>query len=201
MSFVLKNILAFLASAFLVVLTLGALFIDICWFHNGIKEISVTEVFQELMLGAIVVQFMRQAFRSANGRQSAVLIAGFFGCMLIREMDFLFDEISHGAWVWFALAAALLSIGYCLSQPAATTEQLAEFMRHPSYGMMASGLLCILVFSRLFGMHILWEQIMQEEYSRLVKNMVEEGVEFFGYALCLSSTGWYLSSQRKRSPA
>ncbi|MCK1967664.1 hypothetical protein MT962_001476 [Franconibacter sp. IITDAS19] len=191
MAFVLKNILAFFASAFLVVITLSALYIDIAWLQDGIKEMSATEIVQELMLAATVMLFLSYGSRPGEIRQGAVLIAGFFGCMLIREMDFLFDQIRHGSWVWFALLTALLSIGYCARKPVDTVRQLARFMRHPAYGMMFSGLLCILVFSRLFGMHFLWQQLMQEGYDRLVKNMVEEGVEFFGYALCLSSTCWY----------
>ncbi|HAZ54391.1 MAG TPA: hypothetical protein DCY50_05065 [Franconibacter helveticus] len=197
MSFVLKNILSFFASALLVLLTVSALYIDIAWLHDGINETSITKIMQEVMLAAIAFLLLRHGYREREMRQGAFLIAGFFSCMLIREMDFLFDEIRHGAWVWFALVAALSSIGYCLTRPRDTVRQLARFMRHPSYGMMFSGLLCILIFSRLFGMHILWEQVMEEGYNRLVKNMVEEGVEFFGYALCLSSVGWYLLNNER----
>lgn len=35
--------------------------------------------------------------------------------------------------------------------------------------MMISGLLAILVFSRLFGMHGLWYAVLEENYARVVK--------------------------------
>ncbi|CDL60957.1 FIG00731417: hypothetical protein [Klebsiella pneumoniae IS39] len=54
--------------------------------------------------------------------------------------------------------------------------------------MMISGLLAILVFSRLFGMHGLWYAVLEENYARVVKNTVEEGSESFGYMLCLTAT-------------
>lgn len=51
-----------------------------------------------------------------------------------------------------------------------------------------------LVFSRLFGMHGLWYAILDQSYVRVVKNVVEEGSESFGYMLCLiASVGYYCS--------
>ncbi len=50
-----------------------------------------------------------------------------------------------------------------------TLSQLAEYTRTPYYGMMISGLLAILVFSRLFGMHGLWYAVLEENYARVVK--------------------------------
>ncbi|WP_236127652.1 hypothetical protein [Cedecea colo] len=119
--------------------------------------------------------------------------------MLIRELDFIFDELSHGCWVWFALFTALACISYALRNKEKTLEGIASFMRHPAYGMMLSGLLCVLIFSRLFGMHTLWEGLMLDGYNRLVKNMVEEGTEMFGYILCMLSTIWYLRHRPERS--
>ena len=71
-------------------------------------------------------------------------------------------------------------------------EQLTQYTRTPGYGMLISGLLAILVFSRLFGMQGLWQAILDDGYVRVVKNVVEEGSESFGYMLCLTaSIGYY----------
>ncbi|EOW9564629.1 transporter, partial [Enterobacter hormaechei] len=57
-----------------------------------------------------------------------------------------------------------------------------------------SGLLAVLVFSRLFGMQVLWHDILEHGYMRVVKNVVEEGSESFGYMLCLAaSLGYYVT--------
>lgn len=197
MKFIFKQSLFLLLSVLIVALAVVALFLDIHWLHNDVKELSITEVSQEIILAVIIGINVFQAVRGREKTRISVLIAGFFGCMLIREMDFLFDAIAFGSWVWFALAVAAVSLFLGLKKPAEAVNQLAVFMRHPAYGMMFSGLLCILIFSRLFGMHILWQQLLQDEYIRVVKNTVEEGSELFGYLLCLMSTCWYLATNRK----
>ncbi len=64
----------------------------------------------------------------------------------------------------------------------------------PWYGILLSGLLAVLVFSRLFGMQVLWHAILEHGYMRVVKNAVEEGSESFGYMLCLAaSLGYYIT--------
>ena len=127
-----------------------------------------------------------------------MLVGGFFLCMLIREMDFAFDALWHGAWVWFALAVALVCLWYAARHIAATLRGLADFVTHPGYGMMCAGLLCILVFSRLFGMSVLWQTLMLDGYNRVVKNMVEEGCELLGYGLCLLATLSYMKTVLRR---
>ena len=190
-TFILKRAALFLFSAALVALSALALFIDVKWLNDTVQEISVTEVAQELILAAIVAIFIFLAIRDRASRNLSILIAGFFGCMLIREMDFAFDALAHGAWVWFALLTTLVSLLFALRKPRDAASQLAQFLRHPACGMMMAGLLSVLVFSRLFGIHLLWQNLMQESYLRLVKNMVEEGIELFGYTLCLVSSLWY----------
>lgn len=75
-----------------------------------------------------------------------------------------------------------------------TLEQLAKYTQSPWYGILLSGLLAVLVFSRLFGMQVLWHAILEHGYMRVVKNAVEEGSESFGYMLCLAaSLGYYIT--------
>ncbi|CAI2410783.1 Uncharacterised protein [Serratia ficaria] len=182
-----------LCSAFLAALA-GLIFIDVHWLHNFVYETSLTEIAQELMLATISASFFIAACRDVAYRPAWVLVGGFFLCMLIREMDFAFDLLWHGAWVWFALAVTLACLAYGVRHRAATLRGLLYFTTHPGYGMMCAGLLCILVFSRLFGMNALWQELMLEGYNRVVKNMVEEGCELMGYAFCLVATLDYMKS-------
>lgn len=156
--------------------------------HPGV---SLTEVVQESVLAVIVLVHLLLARKYAHLRYSNILIGGFFLAMLIRELDGLFDLLSHGSWVWFALLATAGSLLLPLRHLRQTLSQLAEYTRTPYYGMMISGLLAILVFSRLFGMHGLWYAVLEENYARVVKNTVEEGSESFGYMLCLTATLGY----------
>lgn len=192
---------AFALSAAFMAALVGLVFIDVHWLHNFVHETSLTEAAQELLLLAISGGFFAGARRQAERRSAWLLVGGFFLCMLIREMDFAFDALWHGAWVWFALAVALACLWHAARHIAATVRGLAYFVTHPGYGMMCAGLLCILVFSRLFGMSALWQTLMLDGYNRVVKNMVEEGCELLGYGLCLLAALSYLKdalTSRKR---
>lgn len=188
-----KAVTFLLYCAFLAALV-GLVFIDVHWLHNFVHETSLTEAAQELLLLAISGGFFAAARRQAERRSAWMLVGGFFLCMLIREMDFAFDALWHGAWVWFALAVALACLVHAARHIAATVRGLAYFVTHPAYGMMCAGLLCILVFSRLFGMSALWQTLMLDGYNRVVKNMVEEGCELLGYGLCLLATLSYMKT-------
>lgn len=171
------------------------LHVDVNLLKNGLSETSFTEVVQESILFIIVVIHLVRARKDSAMRQCNVLIAGFFLAMLIRELDAVFDLVRHGSWVWFALVASIVTIAYALRKPSQVAQQLIAYARQPSYGVMVAGLLTILIFSRLFGMSILWQSILQEGYARIVKNMVEEGVELFGYILCLGASVNLLSAR------
>lgn len=190
-----KPALQFIVSSLFGLIAVLCVFIDINVFHNNLSEISVTEIVQESVLFAIVAIHLWLARSTTQQRQCNILIAGFFMSMLIRELDGLFDLISHGCWVWFALSAALIAIICVIPQRANIIDQLAGYAKKPCWGIMMSGLIFVLVFSRLFGMGSLWHHILQDGYLRLVKNMVEEGCELFGYLLCLMATLSWVSEK------
>lgn len=187
-----NELLVFLAQGLFLTLIMGLIFIDVSWMSDGLHENSFTEISQEVMLAIISGLFFVQAMKHPRLRGSLALVGGFYGCMLIREMDFLFDELHHGSWVWFALALALTSLLVALRHPARTLAGLVALLRHRAWHMMAAGLLTTLVFSRLFGMNDLWQHLMPDNFHHVVKNMAEEGSELLGYSLCLLSSVRYL---------
>lgn len=194
----LKPILQFVFSSLAVLIAILCLHLDVNLFNNGLSEISVTEIVQESLLAAIVGVHLWLARRSGAMRACNILIAGFFMSMLLRELDALFDMISHGSWVWFALGVAAVAVTSVARHPARAVQQLVEYTRTPCWGIMLSGLLAVLVFSRLFGMGILWHNLLQDGYLRIVKNMVEEGTELFGYILCATATLVHLVDSNAR---
>ncbi|MBD2804559.1 hypothetical protein ID852_02510 [Xenorhabdus sp. 42] len=200
--YLVRKLIFFILYALVISGVTGLLFLDVNYLHNGVLENSLTEISQELALLIIAVLLFYEATKNLILRPALVLMAGFFSCLLIRELDAYFDVIFfHGAWSWFAIPLALLCIGYAYKKGQKTLSGLVYFTRHQSYAMMACGLLCVLVFSRLFGMGSLWHGLMDEHFNRTVKNMVEEGCETFGYVLCLLATLWYLPSARKQRSA
>ncbi|MBN0038170.1 transporter, partial [Pseudomonas aeruginosa] len=93
----LRSLLFFLGAAVAAALAVLCLWVDIRVFGNDIPEVSLTEVVQESVLAAIVLVHLLLARKYAHLRYSNILIGGFFLAMLIRELDGLFDLLSHGS--------------------------------------------------------------------------------------------------------
>lgn len=167
---------------------LGMIWLDVGAFHTDLLETSFTEIGQELLLFCCALIFLRCSAK-AGQKGFSLLAAGFFACLLMRELDGLFDPISHSAWCWPFMAILLWSLrqGLAADRRADTLAALGRFVRTPSFGAMVSGGI-VLVFSRVFGMGELWHQILQGGYARLAKTMVEEGLELLAYMI------WFAAS-------
>jgi len=162
--------------------------LDVAVFHTDILEISFTEITQETLLFTCALLF-GLAPGVPGQRGFNVLAGGFFACLLMRELDGLFDPISHSAWCWPFSVIALVTcfIGFRPQNRAATFDSLAAFARTPAFGTMATGL-GVLVFSRVFGMGSFWHLVLNEGYARLAKTAVEEGIELLTYSI------WFAAS-------
>ncbi|HKS32261.1 MAG TPA: hypothetical protein VJS14_00905, partial [Enterobacteriaceae bacterium] len=81
-SFFIKHIISTLLLVLLAALAILAIYLDVSWLNNGIKENSVTEISQEVILAMIVGLYLWQA-KNPSRRSAMTLIAAFFLCMLI----------------------------------------------------------------------------------------------------------------------
>lgn len=173
-------------------LSFAMVWLDIAVFHTDILELSFTEITQELMLALCAVLFWTAPGTACKGGFE-FLAAGFFACLLARELDGLFDPISHSAWLWPFVAIAAIAIGNAArsSQRLQTLQCLGAFLRTPTFAALATGF-AVLIFSRIFGMGAFWHQVMGDGYQRLAKTTAEEGVELLAYGiwLCASFEYW-----------
>jgi hypothetical protein len=85
---------------------------------------------------------------------------------------------------------------YALRNIGAAYRSVLEFINRPSFGILMCGMLVLAVFSRLFGYGSFWKAILDHENYRIVKTIVEEGVEQMGYFLLLVSSCEYLHDAR-----
>ena len=180
----------------LVALALAMIWLDVEVFHTEILEISFTEISQEIMLFICALLFWFSAGEPAqNGFK--ILAGGFFACLLMRELDGLFDPISHSAWCWpfSAIAIVCLVKSFNSKNRHNTFVTLSAFSRTSAFGTLSTGL-GVLVFSRLFGMGALWHAILGEGYARLAKTTVEEGIELLTYSMWLAGSVDYYWRQR-----
>ncbi|MGO2355561.1 MAG: hypothetical protein ACTH58_12605 [Marinomonas foliarum] len=75
---------------------------------------------------------------------------------------------------------------------------LKEYSQQPSFGTFLAGFVTIMAFSRLMGRGSFWQAVMGDSYMRLVKNIVEEGIETLGYTLILISAIELVLACRRR---
>lgn len=174
-------------------------FLDVAVLGVGVTEYSVTEMSQSALLLASASAFWWLAWRHSQSRGFFMLVAGFFSCMLIRELDAFLDYISHGFWLWPALVVALGTIGfvavYCQDR---VVEPMASFIDTKPCLHIEFGLIVVLVFSRIFGSgKLVWKLVLSEGYINMAKSAIQEGIELFGYLFI--AYGAYLLLRKKRS--
>lgn len=183
----------FLFLALLSTLPAVCVAVDIRVLHDSVGEASLTEISQAaLLLSATGICWFR-AWQRTESRGLALLVGGFFACMLIRELDGWLDSVWHGFWVWPALFTAVATIGgvalWCRDSVWLPT---AAFIGTRSFYHISFGLLTLLVFSRTFGSGKLWAELMGTDYGRLFKAALQEGLELYGYVFLIYGVSWFL---------
>jgi len=158
-----------------------AINIDYFFLENNLSERSLTELFQQLLLLASVAIFTWSAAKIEQSRTLYILIAGFFACMFLRELDYYFDMIVHGFWVYPTVLLASLVITYAVKHSENFINSVRVFSQTNAYFNILVGLVIIMVFSRLFGSGTLWKDVMNDDYHHIYKTIIQEGLELFGY--------------------
>ena len=155
-----------------------------------IPDDSLTERTQEALLGISILFFLYRVVKEkTNG---LFLIVGLLLCMLIREWDAVFDQIFHGAWKFIAIPAAILCVYLSLKNGIkAACQDLQSFFNTPSYKLLFSGLIIVLVVSRIIGMRFLVHVISGAQFHQSIKSFLEEGTELLGYIIIFTSSLCY----------
>lgn len=158
--------------------------LDLMRHGGGIRETSLTEFTQAVLIITSGIIFAVGAYRKPFARGGLTLVAGFMGCIAIREMDMYLDRIFHGFWVYPASALALASITYAIRCRRTVVKPLLWYSREKFFTYLTVGFLILLFFSRLFGTGGLWGLALEGvEGVTAVKSTVQEGLELLGYML------------------
>lgn len=150
-------------------------------------ETGPTEILQSVLLLASSSLYFLEAARRPELRHALVLVAGFLGCMFIREQDYFLDFIRHGCWVWPALALAFACIGFACTNLRSALAGLEHFVRWKYFPFLLIGLVIVLAYSRLFGMGVLWHSLLGDKFTYTAKTAMEESSELLGYLFILVS--------------
>lgn len=157
--------------------------IDILYFHNNIGENSLTETMQLIMLLFTIYSFFQIGKQRPELRHAAWLMGAFYLVLFIRENDSLFDKIYHGAWVIPALIVTLIAIIFAYRGGKETIKEITLILSSRNMNGVIVPTLMLLVFSRLYGMHNLWQSLLEGAYARIIKNVFEESIELLCYTL------------------
>ncbi len=193
-------------------LSVALLYLEVFYLKSPSSEQSLIENAQRLYLAVISGVFFWYGSKHKPFRAGFVLIGGFVLCMLIRENDELSDKWFHGSWKYFVLLVASSCIFYAIKHAKATVDGLCHFIQSRSYAIFVTGLIVVLLISRLFGVGEIWTTIMQDDYisvvinivgeygalddytaiqddyTGIIKNIVEEYSELVGYSMMLFAT-------------
>ena len=155
--------------------------------NRNFGEVGLIELAQSAMLATTTGLYFLEAYRRPTLRRAMVLVAGFFGCMLIREQDYFLDFIRHGCWVYPALALAFGCIAYACTDLRRTLAGLEHFVRWKHFPILLIGLVIVLAYSRLFGSSYGWKLLLGDRFVYSMKAGVEESSELLGYLFILAS--------------
>ncbi|AEF55473.1 hypothetical protein [Marinomonas posidonica] len=152
------------------------------------SEHSVTEHLQDIMSFLSCMLFLYVARHSESMKIAATLLAALMGMMFVRESDSLLDQyVFDGAWQSVVLVIIACVLVFLCGQFKAIYPSIKVYADQACFGTFLAGFVTILGFSRLMGRGSFWEAVMGDAYMRVVKNIVEEGIETLGYTLILIS--------------
>lgn len=175
----------FLLLSGLTVIVPAAVSADILVFDNRVNEVSVTEITQEILILVCAIIFGTDIKRNRQSRGFLALVSGFFVCIFIRELDVFFDKfVCHGSWLFFALSTAAVSLIYAWKWRHTILPAMEKFVRSRAYYFILFGLVTVMVLSRTFGSgDLIWRRIDTVGEVSLVKTVIQEGLELFGYII------------------
>lgn len=173
----------FLALAAICGGVLAAIFWEVRVRGSSCGEVSVVEFAQVALLAAVSAGLFAAAAKLRRFRGGLLLMGGFFLCLVIRENDRWLDAVYKGFWFPVALLAALVAVVLAWRERAGIRPCLAAVCRLDTLPYLLSGLVCLMLFSRLFGSKMLWQPVYGAEAARTIKNVSEESLELLADAL------------------
>jgi hypothetical protein len=97
------------------------------------------------------------------------------------------------------LAVSVAVIVYAARQRGTVIAPAIESASTKPFAYLIVGLLLVIVFSRAFGTGQLWEEVMGEDYRRIYKSVIQEGIELLGYVLVFfGALTTFLLERKKR---
>jgi hypothetical protein len=157
-------------------------------------ENGLIEWMQVFFLMVSIVALWRAGVQDKSCRPLIIVMILLSASMIIRELDKVLDTyVARHAWK-LGVAGLVFFAGVVIYRHKQTFyDSLVLMTRRPSFGIMLSGGLIVLIFSRLFGYGDFWlELVDNRSVAREVKRIAEECTELTGYFFIMIGTFEYL---------
>ncbi len=152
------------------------------------SEETLTEHMQDILTLLSSILFFYASRINSQLKIACVLLATLTAMMFVREFYTYLDMyVFDGAWQAIVYSILACIFVYLITKRGTIFSSIQAYSQTPSYGICLSGLVTLLAFSRMMGKGAFWHSIMGDSYVRVVKNIVEEGIETLGYTLILIS--------------
>lgn len=192
-----RALLGLFGRVFVYAVLLGGIAIAMLWgaveYGPGFyEETGPVEIAETIFALSTALVFLLSARRDRTRTPCAVVVATLLFCACVREADYFLDVlIGRHAWKVIVSMILVCLAFYYMRNTHRVVESVKNFMSETSFGVFMSGILVLIVFSRLFGYGGFWKELIDGAYYRVIKTIVEEGVELMGYFLLLISSFEY----------
>ena len=148
------------------------------------SELSPIEVLQNILLIFNAGVCFWIASRDRLRRTMALGFASLFAVFLVRELDFFLDFYLVDN-LWQVLAALILSVSavYLIRNRYRFAQGWRRSWPSAGLALIIGGLILLIPYAQLIGHTGLWQEIMGDQFARVVKVAVEEFIELGAYAL------------------
>ena len=163
-------------------------------------ENGLIEWMQVLFLLVSIVVLWRAAGLAKDRREVLFAMICLLIATIMREWDNILDE-TLGRHVWKVFSGIFIvtaSVPFFRHRRAFYISAL-HLTRQPSFGIMLTGGLIVLVFSRMFGSGDFWTELIDHrEFARKAKKVAEECTELMGYFFIMIGTFEHLHETHMR---
>lgn len=165
-------------------------------------ERSTVENVQSLFLLITAGLFFAAARLNGSWRGLCVVFGLMIVTAMVREQDSFFDnKVFDGAWQIVAGLILAVAGWWTWKRRKTIGSEIISYAETPGAGLIVAGMLTVAIFSRLTGRGSFWKSVTGDHYLRIIKSIVEEGTELFGYSLIMIAAAEAFIAERRNAGA
>ncbi|MBZ9779662.1 hypothetical protein LB452_12085 [Psychroflexus sp. CAK8W] len=172
--------------------------------EGEVKEDSLIEITQEVLLLISSLLLIGFSSKAKNFKIFNLTLAGFLGVHFVREFDFwLNTQLFDKAWQVISLVIVIAVIIMLIKNWKKLILEIVSISKTYGFAFFFSGLVILHVFSRLYGRKLMWIDLLRDthhkyvisengekivelrDFMRPVKDASEESIELLAYSIML----------------